>query len=209
MKRTKDHDQPPEGRSFSPWIWLVMAGLLAAGVRQMRQPVAMRNDDTRPLAVSRGARPAELPDVNNRQKWLHHAASFTDSMAEPAADPLTRLLQALQGEGDPLKREQLFADFLAGLKGGDMAAMLARLQDARPADLAGDLSRRVVRLWADGNPGAVAAWINQQPAGEQRQLAADNLALIWANSQLANAISWGQSLPDADERNRVLTAVAN
>ena len=129
--------------------------------------------------------------------------------SDPVADPLARLLQDLQAESDPLKREQLIANFLAGLKNADLAATLALLQHATPAELAGDLSRRVVRTLADSNPQAVAAWIDQQPAGDQRQLAADNLAIVWANSQLSNAINWGQSLTDLDERNRVLTAVAN
>lgn len=212
MKQTKDHENPPPVRGLSPWLWLATAGLLAVGLRQMLPPSAARRDadSARSQVVSRAARPGELPDLINGQSRLPHGDSFAGRMTGgPPVDPLARLLQDLQAEADPLKREQLIADFLAGLQGGDMTATLAKLRDATPAELADDLSRRVVRTWADSDPGAVAAWINQQGAGEQRELAVDNLALVWANSQLANAIRWGQSLTVAGERNRVLTAVAN
>jgi hypothetical protein len=188
-----------------------MVALLAVGAWQLMHPTAaVRNViSTQSSPISRAAQLTGLPDASSRQS-LHHYPAFPSSMAsDPIADPLARLLQDLQAESDPLKREQLIANFLAGLKNADLAATLALLQHATPAELAGDLSRRVVRTWADSNPQAVAAWIDQQPAGDQRQLASDNLAIVWANSQLSNAINWGQSLTDVDERNRVLTAVAN
>ena len=111
-------------------------------------------------------------------------------------------------EPDPLKREQRITDYLASLKPGDLPGVLAALKNAVPVEFARDLSRRVIRRWAGLSPATVAAWLSQQPAGEQRQLAAESLALVWAGGDLAGATDWGLALTDRDERSSVLTAIA-
>ena len=109
----------------------------------------------------------------------------------------------MAAEPDPLKREQRITDYLASLKPGDLPGVLAALKNAVPVEFARDLSRRVVRRWAGLSPTTVAAWLSQQPAGEQRQLAAESLALVWAGGDLAGTL---ERLAGLLERQRSLTA---
>ena len=186
---------------------LMFVVCLVIGVKQMMHSDVKKNESIRPQQVS-GSLPSARMDWMMANQGHHHAASRIEA-GQLLTDSLTRLIQNLQAEDDPMKREQLIADFFAGLQTGDIATALGFLKDAQPAEIALDLSRRLVRIWAESNPNDAAAWINGLPAGKQRQIAMDNLAIIWANSQLTDAINWGQSLGDEDERNRALTAVAN
>jgi len=180
---------------------------IAFGVRQMFHPATKEVVSTKPeqnLHSIQPSQPYRMAESSNR-----HPPDDGIEAGNPLSDKLAKLIQDLQTEDDPMKREQLISNLLAGLKTGDIAAALDFLKDAQPTELAADLSRRLVRRWAESSPQEVAAWINGLPDGDQRQIALDSLAIVWADSQMAGATNWCQSLTDETERNRALTAVAN
>jgi hypothetical protein len=190
--------------------WVLMAMLvfcLAFGVRQMFHPATKEVDSTKHEQNAHSIQPFQ--PYGTAESSNRYPPDEGIEAGNPLADKLAELIQGLQAEDDPMKREQLIANLLAGLKTGDIAAALAYMKDAQPAELAADLSRRLVRHWAESSPREVAAWINGLPDGDQRQAALDGLAIVWANSQMVEAINWGQSLAKEGERNRALTDVAN
>jgi len=195
-------------RGTSLWLWLAMAGLLTVGIWQMFNSNTEKIESPLPAQTLRTTtQPSEIIRISANISHHHPAASV--ETVNPLADRLGELFQNLQAEDDPMKREELINGFLAGLKTEDISATLDLLKNAGPAGLGDDLSRRLVRRWAESNPQDAAAWVNNLPSGNQREAALDNLAIVWADSQLTNAISWGQSLTDEGERNRALTVVAN
>jgi len=210
MKAGRKNDKSVPRPASGPLDWLLMAMLvfcLAFGVRQMFHPATKEVESTKHeqnLHSIQPSQPYRMAESSNR-----HPPDDGIETGNPLSDKLAKLIQDLQTEDDPMKREQLIANLLAGLKTGDIAAALDFLKDAQPAELAADLSRRLVRRWAESNPQEVAAWINGLPDGDQRQIALDSLAIVWADSQMVEATSWGQSLGNDGERNRVLTDVAN
>ncbi len=187
----------------SPWFIIALIGFLTVGVRQMLHPAVNEVKAAR----SEPFVPAIQPPETVPAGYHHSVVCF--GTGNLVVDQLEKLLQDLQAETDANHREELIANYLAGLKAGDISAALGVLKNIAPPDLAGDLSQRLVQRWAGSNPQAVAAWITSLSAGQQRQAAVDGLAIAWANSQVTNAISWGQSLTDEAERNRALVAVAN
>ena len=209
MNPTRTSRRPPAHPQPARWLGVAVAGvLLTVGIRHFRPPAPPPAGP--PAAIpATSAIPVTPSDRVLAAANLHHRPA-ADPLApvNPLADHLAQLLQALATESDPLKREQFITDYLARLNPGDLPGVLAALNHAPPVEFARDLSRRVVRLWAGQNPAAVAAWLSQQPAGDQRQLAAENLALVWAGGDLASATDWGLSLTDPDESSSVLTAIA-
>jgi hypothetical protein len=208
-RQAKDDPRPARG-SF--WILLVLAGFfLTVGLRQMLRPTAEKGASASQGQVLSAGQTSNAvwPNAKISARTSANFSFRQPAISDPLADSLAKLMQAIQAEDDPMKREQLIADFLASLKTGDMAGVLNMLKTAEPADFVEDLSRRLVHHWAASDPQDLAAWINNLPAGSQRQGALDDLAVSWANSQLTNAISWGLSLTNEDERNSILTAVAN
>ncbi|MGD1085302.1 MAG: hypothetical protein ABSA47_11220 [Verrucomicrobiota bacterium] len=205
-KNVNDGPRPTRGPSL--WLFLAMAGLcMTVWLSQRFYSDPQKVETTGARQFSPAKPPSETPSPPAHVNPARRAAVVAP--ANRLADHLARLLRDLQGEDDPMRGEALIADFLAGLGTKDIAAALDILKDAKPADLAEDLSRRLVRRWAEGSPQDVAAWMNNLPSGSQREVALDNLAFLWANSQLTNAIGWAQSLADPAERDRALTAVAN
>ena len=208
MKRTGINAGPRPARGPADWVLMAMLGLcLAFGVRQMFHPATKEVESTKPeqnLHSIQSSQPYRMAESSNR-----HPPDDNIEAGNPLSDKLAKLIQDLQAEDDPMGREQLIANLLAGLKTGDIATALDFLKNAQPAELAADLSRRLVRHWAESSPRDVAAWLNGLPDGDQRQAALDDLAIVWANSQMVEAISWGQSLGNEGERNRALTDVAN
>jgi len=211
-ERNKFNDGPRPTRGPSPWLLLAMAGLLAGlltvGIRQMFNSNAKRIEPPKPEQILRATQPSSEM-VSTIANLNHNHRTATVKSGNPMADHLAKRIQDFQVEDDPMQREEFIADLLAGLKTEGVAAALDVLKAAEPADLAADLSRQLIRRWAEGDPQGVAAWMNNLPSGNQREAALDNLAIVWANSQLADAIGWGQSLTDEGERHRALTAVAN
>src|ERR1700722_10404787 len=179
-------DQNDDGsrptRASSLWIWLAMACFLAVGIKQVLHPAAKTNEAASLKQNIHMASPSESGFATANINHHHQAAGV--GADNPLVDHLEKLIQSLQSENDPMKREALIAGFLAGMKTHDIFAVLDLLKAAQPADLAVDLSQRLVRRWAGSDPQDVAAWINNLPTSQQRQAALGNLAIVWANSQL-------------------------
>ena len=207
-RKINNHGDARPARGSSAWLWLAVAGLLAVGVRQMFYVDAKKNGTAKPpgqvLAV---AQPVQTGWPSTGVN--HHQATTGLSDGNPLTDSLGKLLHELQVEDDPMAREELIANFIADLKTEDIPAVLAVLRDEEPSDVADDLSRRLIQNWAKISPQNVAAWINSQPTGSQRQRSLGKVAIVWAGSDLTNAMIWGQSLTEGEERNGVMMTVAN
>ena len=204
-KKHSNYGSPWPTRGVSVWLWLGMVGFLIVGVWQM---LYQKAETVRPEQIASTMQSSKTVYEGQRKSMQYYPLRHMD-VDKPLEDSLANLIRVIQAEDDPAKREQLVADFLAGLKLGDLAGLLNLLKTVQPTELAEDLSQRLVRFWAESNPQALAASINNLPVGNQRQIALDALAITWANSQLTNAICWGQSLKTEGERNRALAVVAN
>lgn len=53
----------------------------------------------------------------------------------------------------------------------------------------------VIQRWAQSDPEAVAAWVQQFHAGPVQRSAAGNLVQVWAHADAAGAAAWVQGLP--------------
>ncbi|MDB6016297.1 MAG: hypothetical protein JWR19_786 [Pedosphaera sp.] len=202
----QNNDGPRPTLGPSPWLFLALTVFLAAGIRQTFYPGVKQVETTRSEQFFPAIQPSAPPTI---VKSLYHHQTASFRTGNLLSDQLEKLIQDLHVEDDSIKREELIANFLATLKLEDVSAALDILKNTETSDLVGDLSRRLVQRWAEGNPQDLDAWAKSLPAGPQRQAALDGLAITWANSQLTNAISWGQSLADETERNRALVVVAN
>jgi hypothetical protein len=169
--------------------------MLAGGVRHITQPAA----------------PAQAEQPAGETLVLHVAASrehYRETVFEdPQADRLAAFARELERESDPGKREEMIAAWLADVKMDEIPAMLAFLQSAMPAELAQDLSKRLIRRWTDADPGKASAWVGTLPP-EQQMAMLDDVAIVWANNDPTNAMNWARSLPDNAARGQALAAVA-
>lgn len=207
VARKNTSDSPRSRRGLSLWLMLTGVGLALIGLLQLRSsknpgkinsgpvefPVAKAVAETRSKTFS----PAPVDD---------HSPSQT-AWNNPLAASVTGWLQRIGAESDPVAQEQLMTTFLASLEDANIPAVLGLLQSAKPAELAADLSQRLVRRRTESNPQSAASWVEALPAGDVRKRGVDNVAIVWANTDLTNAIYWVQSLVDETERARSLAVV--
>jgi hypothetical protein len=85
--------------------------------------------------------------------------------------------------------------------------LLEFLQSATPAEVAQDLSKRLIRQWTGTAPENAAAWLETLPPEKQTAML-DDVAIVWANHDPTNAMNWAGSLSDNAARGQALAAVA-
>jgi len=122
---------------------------------------------------------------------------------------LMEIIGLIQYENDPVRREDLAALFIAEFAIHDIPTTLELLQSMAPADIAMDLSKRMLRRWVECAASDAAQWVNALPEGEQRRVALVQVAEVWPNISLEEATSWAASLANESERHHALLAVAN
>lgn len=120
---------------------------------------------------------------------------------------ISTTMQTLQTETEPGQRETIIESLLASLATEEIPAALEILKNLAASEQAADLQRRLVRLWAKTDPQAAALWSGKLPAGELRNQALDQVAIVWANEDFPYAAGWARQLPEA-ERNLAVNAVA-
>ena len=111
-------------------------------------------------------------------------------------DPLAALLAAFEPEADPDRRSAGLERAAASVSQADLPAALNALS-ANTSLAADELRQALARRWAESQPGAAAAaWVAQLPEGPTCRDLAQQVAIAWANSDLAAAAHWVNSLPD-------------
>lgn len=206
MKENTVSNCPTLTGSWSIWLFLLLIALLLLLVFKVHwyrcQLEAERIHANQTLSVPQpGSKPPALSSIPH----YHQSVVGKDTLAERFKE----LLQAAAGQDDPYKREDLILHFLAGLDAADFPAALLLLQNAQPPDIAMDLSRRIGRRWAELDPQAVATWASNLPEGSLRQDAMDSVAIVLSNSNLKEAVNWGEQLASDAEHYQVLTVVGN
>jgi len=191
----KVNDGPSAKGGPSVCLMLTAAVILTAGVVHLARPGAPAKM-VEPVAAS-PASPAAI------SREYHQAIVFEN----PQADRFATLVRNFEGESDPGKREDTTVAWLADIKADEIPAMLEFLQSATPAELAQDLSKRLIRQWTGTAPENAAAWLETLPPENQTALL-DDVAITWANNNPTNAMNWAASLSDNAARSQALTAVA-
>lgn len=122
---------------------------------------------------------------------------------------LMEIIGLIQNENDPVRREDLAALLIAEFAIHDIPTSLELIQSMAPADLAMDLTKRMLRRWVECAASDAAQWVNALPEGELRRVALLQVAEVWPNTSLAEATAWAASLANETERQHALLAVAH
>lgn len=149
---------------------------------------------------------AESPPIS-RPAPARRAASQT-LQATPFAQPIhALLLAAIEAESDSDRRSEALERVVESVSEAELPATLAALRlAANPG--AADMSRLLVRRWAESDPVAAAAWVSQLPENPARRAAFEQVAIAWANTDLAAAAGWVQSLPEGESHQATTIALA-
>jgi hypothetical protein len=192
----KVNDGPSAKGGPSVWLLLTAAVMVTAGVLHLARPGAPAKT-AEPVGTLLPASPAAV------SREYHQAIVFEN----PQADRFGTLVRDFELETDPGKREDLLAAWLAEVKADEIPTLLEFLQSATPAELAQDLSKRLIRHWTGAAPENAAAWLETLPPEKQTALL-DDVAITWANTDPTNAMNWAASLSDNVARGQALATVA-
>jgi len=199
MRRNSPSKKVNDGLSAKggPSVWLLMTAvvMVTAGVVHL----------ARPDAPAKMAEPVTtLPPSPAAVSREHPQAIVFEN---PQSDRFGTLVRDFERESDPGQRENMTVAWLADLKADEIPAMLEFLQSAVPAELAQDLSKRLIRQWTGTAPQNAAAWLETLPPEKQTAML-DDVAITWANNDPTNAMNWAASLSDNAARGQALATVA-
>lgn len=190
--RKKVTDGPPNGGS-SPWLLAGLVGLAVVILSLVTRPSIQ--------VPRRQSPPTTAPKASASVEYREPI--FED----PQANAFAMLVRDLARETDQNQRDAIVSAWLAQIKTDEISRSLTFLQGALPADLAQDLSKRLLRRWADAAPEQASAWLATLPSDQQSAMV-DDVAVPWANNNATNAITWAKSMSDDTARRQALAAVA-
>ena len=171
------------------------------------------------LATGRGAtEPAgkTLPPVSWSQKTNPDLKSYPLHAAPRTITVNVRQLRReIEGQkkSTDVRREDVedgeaLKSWAATVTVADMPIALKSLQARAPSEIGRDLTRTLIRRWADRDVRAAANWVQQMPADDARQDALNDVAIVWAERTPEAAIQWLCEWPVEAERRRGLLTVA-
>jgi hypothetical protein len=123
------------------------------------------------------------------------------------AEFLKARLTAIENEADGEAQESKLVELAASIRTEDIPSHLFWLKEHTSLSLAADLSKKLVRRWVGTNPAAAADWVVQNLSGSIRQEALSDVAVVWGNQDLTNAVAWARQLPQG-EAQPALTHIA-
>jgi hypothetical protein len=121
---------------------------------------------------------------------------------------LAREVRAIDAETNPLERANKIESFIKGVAFTSLPAVVGFLERNQPAELSQALAAQFIREWAQGNPSAAADSAEKMPLGPARTAALNNVATVWANTNLDGAIKWVEQLSDPGAKQSGLTCIA-
>jgi hypothetical protein len=136
-----------------------------------------------------------------------HRADFEPASDETTAPQAQLATSSLVTQTTTDAREDAFRATLDGISIAEIPETLRWLQSLKQDELVRELSLRLVRNWAEGDPQATAKWVAMLPVGTERAAALDQVAIAWANRDYEAAAKWARQLPAADKQN-VLGSIA-
>jgi len=117
------------------------------------------------------------------------------------------LLPTIEVETDSDRSNEALERAVESISDAELPARLDSLAfDANPA--AAEMSLRVVRRWAESDPGAAAAWTSQIPENSARRAALEQVAIAWANTDPTAATAWIKGLSEGDGKHAATLAFA-
>lgn len=191
----KVSSSPPVSGGGLLWLWLAAIAMVTVGIAHLIRP----DPPPQPTIVVKAA-PALPAVIRNQQRQ-----EFVFS--NPQADRFTTFAREVENESDQYKREEMIGSWLAGVKLDEIREVLEFLQSATPVELAQDLSQRLIRQWTSKSPEVAAAWVEELPL-EKQAVVVNDVAIVWANNQLTNAMTWAESLRDPAAKTQALQAIA-
>ena len=117
-----------------------------------------------------------------------------------------RLLLAIQGETDPIRRAELIRQLLSTAASDNMPALIEQIRTLPGLD---DVEVEAVLTWAKTDPASAAQWALSLQAGQTRDQHLKSIATAWADQDLASAAAWLKTLPNGDSRIDSALAVAH
>jgi hypothetical protein len=155
------------------------------------------NEGNHPVPIPGSAGPAQ-PEVLS--KGMPKPAAPEDL---PPPQPRTvslpsdwsSALEAIAAETNPELREKLVLDLLKKLGGGDIAQVISWLSQVEPTAVIVEVEKRLLRQWAEKNPGD-AARVALEMAGDNQKEALKGVLIVWANANPTAALAWVDQLPD-------------
>lgn len=166
-------------------------------------------------AASQEATPSagQLPDREQsvESDSLPPSPTATIAMEAPRTlflRALAATLESIQSGSIALEREQKLESLVNDIRMADLPAALEFLKERSSSELSGDLSLRLVRRWAEGDPRAAAGWATQMQTGPARQETLDAVAIGWANQNISDAVEWVRQLASDEEQHSGLMTVA-
>lgn len=66
----------------------------------------------------------------------------------------------------------------------------------------------LLRRWAENDPFMAARWVQQLPAGEEKNLLLAQVAVAWCGQDIKGAVAWATGLPESASQSSAVMAVA-
>ena len=171
--------------------------------------------------VRPGSRPEkdgtdEVEGAGSPSTSLHGITDATDTKLSstapvtltPFQSNLAAALAAVREQKDTFRQNKMLDQLTADLASNNIPAAVEFLQRLDSSEAVLGLQVRLVRRWTDQDPQAAADWVSQKAVGPARQDLLNTVAIARANQNFADALDWVRQLPQPEESQTGLIALA-
>ena len=164
-------------------------------------------------AVNQTKPPAQIEAANLRFQTDYPTirVGSATSAAQPEVSinhsTLANLLASIEVETDSDRQSEAIQRAVDLVSDQDLPAMLDSLT-SQTSRAAGELRDLLLRRWAEKNPVAAANWLAQFPACSANSALFRQVAIAWANTDLPVAATWARALPDSQNQQVAILALA-
>lgn len=177
-----------------------LIGLLAVLliVHHRQRPLSRATESANgPSASSKSSEAIE----SSRYRVAGGSEAYKDDAARPS---IHQALAELGIEEVEVEHPATMDELVGTIADAQLPAVLNELLAASAGEPGADSCQLLLRRWAERNPVAAAAWVDQLPEGALRREAIQHVAIVWANADLAGALQWVQHLSSGEAKQSAL-----
>ncbi|MBI4657710.1 MAG: hypothetical protein HY735_02470 [Verrucomicrobia bacterium] len=128
--------------------------------------------------------------------------------ATPLEETLTMLAAEVGDDANPISREEKMQAFVGEVPAERLPEAVRLLSQWPPSEIHRELVVRLLRQWTACDPKEAAAWALSVGHDPFRHEAVEQVAIVWAEGNLTDALNWAVTLPGGEERTAACRALA-